>query len=139
LAQSAFTVQALPTPQALQLPPQSTSVSVPFFTPSLHETGEHKPPAHAPLVQSVTLPQRRPLAHFGHVLPPQSTSLSAPFLIPSLQLGCAQVPAVHRPLMQSAALTHIFPGRHGEQGPPQSMSLSPLSFIPLAQVEPTHC
>ncbi len=44
--QSLVSLHFLPTPQGGQVPPpQSTSVSVPFWMPSLHEAGTHMPVA----------------------------------------------------------------------------------------------
>ena len=65
-----------------QLPPQSTSVSLPFFTPSvqLAVTGaRHVPLVQMPLAQSAAAEHVPPLAHFVAQLPPQSTSVSLPF------------------------------------------------------------
>jgi hypothetical protein len=57
-------VQSEPVVQALELahfghvaPPQSTSVSAPSFTPSVHEGVAHLPPVHTPPVQSELLAQ----------------------------------------------------------------------------------
>jgi hypothetical protein len=64
-------------------PPQSTAVSVPFFTPSrppVHFGTWQMPPVHTPLVQSPGTPHTLPSAHFfpwpTHVVPPQSMSVS---------------------------------------------------------------
>jgi hypothetical protein len=77
------------------LPPQSTSVSLPFCTLSVGEGAWHTLPVQTPLVQSVapTL-QALPSAHFGAWPPPQSTSVSLPFLMPSLDVCETQVPSV---------------------------------------------
>jgi hypothetical protein len=68
-------------------PPQSTSVSVPFFTPSLHPGCVQRPLEQYALVQSLPPMHFFPFAHAGHVPPPQSLSVSAPFSTPSLQLA----------------------------------------------------
>ena len=63
-----------------QVPPQSTSVSGPFFTVSVQIGAEHflVTPSQTPLVQSAVVAQVFPSAHFAQ-LPPQSTSVSDPF------------------------------------------------------------
>src|SRR5204863_357497 len=92
LVQSPATPQALPLPHFLagaQEPPQSTSVSVPFFTMSLQEGAGQTPPEQTPLWQSPATPQALPLPHFlaGPQEPPPSTSVSVPFFTVSLQEG----------------------------------------------------
>jgi hypothetical protein len=59
-------------------PPQSVSVSVPFFTRSVH-FGAWQVTLQTPLLQSVANEQVLPATHFGHIPPPQSTSVSEPF------------------------------------------------------------
>ena len=53
------------------VPPQSTSVSSWFFTPSSGVGVLHTPPTHATLKQSVDSLHFRPFSHFGAVEPPQ--------------------------------------------------------------------
>jgi len=52
--QSPCTLQSFPSAHAAQLPPQSTSLSVPFFTPSLHVAAQciavQTPPRQSPLI-----------------------------------------------------------------------------------------
>src|SRR5687767_8294849 len=97
--------QTLPFMQGEQKrPPQSVSVSEPFFSPSLHEA-PHTLFVHTPLTQSEPIPQARPLAHLPHA-PPQSTSLSVPFLTMSMQVGEAQRPLAQTPLVQSVGAPH---------------------------------
>jgi hypothetical protein len=60
VVQSAPVEQPLPTPHFVQEPPQSTSVSVLFFTVSLHVGAWHAPPVHTELAQSEGLPHRFP-------------------------------------------------------------------------------
>jgi hypothetical protein len=86
-AQSAATAQARPSLQAPQVPPQSTSVSVPFFTVSAQAAARHLPPLQAPVVQSAATEQPLPSTHFVAHEPPQSTSPSEPFLILSVHVG----------------------------------------------------
>jgi hypothetical protein len=66
--------------QAVQAaPPQSTSVSVPFFTPSVQAGNAQIEFLHTPLEQSEPIAQPAPSTHTAHVPPPQSTSVSSPF------------------------------------------------------------
>jgi hypothetical protein len=73
-------LQVLPLAQAVQLPPQSTPLSVPFCALSEHVAAWHAPPEQTRLSQSaaaqqaVAVPQRAQLEP-----PPQSTALSPPF------------------------------------------------------------
>jgi hypothetical protein len=50
--QSTPVLHAFPTPHLGQLPPQSTSVSFPFFAPSPHDAAWQTPPEHTPVPQS---------------------------------------------------------------------------------------
>jgi hypothetical protein len=98
--QSLFVPQPLPTAQfAVQVPPQSTSVSFPFLTPSVHVAATHLPPLeHLPLAgsaQSVFALQFLPTAHVGPQPPPQSTSVSVPFRLPSPHAAATHAPALH--------------------------------------------
>jgi hypothetical protein len=67
-------------------PPQSTSVSVPFFTVSVQLDDWQMLPTHTPLWQSVPPLHTLPATHFGQPAPPQSTSVSVPFFTRSVQL-----------------------------------------------------
>jgi hypothetical protein len=71
----------------VQLPPQSTSVSVPFFTKSVQSGAWHTLFVHTPLAQSDGAEHAFDVSHFGHAVPPQSTSVSLPFFTPSVQSG----------------------------------------------------
>jgi hypothetical protein len=123
-----------PVAQGGQLPPQSTSVSVPFLVVSAHEAAAHTPLTQTPLVQSPGTVQARPSAHLRLVgvtahEPPQSTAVSLPFLTVSVQDGTAHAPLVHTPLAQFAPLVaplpHIFPlAQVAHEPPPQSTSVS---------------
>jgi hypothetical protein len=87
LVQSVEALHVLPEPQAVHTePPQSVSVSVPFFTESVQLALWQNPPEQTPPRQSLIAAQRLPGPHFGHVPPPQSTSVSAPFFTTSVQL-----------------------------------------------------
>jgi hypothetical protein len=50
--QSMLLVQVFCAGHAAHDPPQSTSLSEPFFTPSLHVASAHLPPLHLPLAGS---------------------------------------------------------------------------------------
>jgi hypothetical protein len=97
--------QSPPTPQVLPLahfveqpPPQSTSVSVPFFTLSVQSGAWHTLLVHTPDWQSAATTHAFVAAHFVEQLPPQSTSVSVPFFTPSVQSGAWQTLLVHTPL-----------------------------------------
>src|SRR5438552_857154 len=89
-------------------PPQSMSVSLLFFTPSV-QLGTAQVlvvvPVHTPLTQSPATAQVFPFAHFEHIGPPQLRSVSMPFLTASSQAGTAHNPPVHTPLVQSPPFT----------------------------------
>lgn len=80
---------------AEQLPPQSTSVSVPFLTPSEQVEALHMDPTQFAVWQSAATEQLLPVAHLPHVLPPQSVSVSVPFFVWSEQVGTWHVPPAH--------------------------------------------
>ena len=125
--QSVATEQVCPVPHLVeQLPPQSTSVSVPFLTPSLQVAIAHRPFEQTPLEQSLLAVHTLLALHrLQLVWPPQSTSLSPPFLTLSLQAGAAQIPPVQTPLCQSPPITQFSPVSHFDaQLPPQSTSVS---------------
>lgn len=69
-------------------------------SPADAQGGTHTRFEQMPLVQSASVPQCLPFAHFGQV-PPQSTSVSAPSWKPSWQVGVRQVPAWHVAVVQS--------------------------------------
>jgi hypothetical protein len=64
-------------------------------------------PLHAPDSQSLSIAQRRPVTHFGHIPPPQSMSVSAPFLMPSEHAGAWQMSDLHTLLLQSVEAKHF--------------------------------
>jgi hypothetical protein len=68
-------------------PPQSTSVSVPFRTPSEHDT--HVPLSQRPDRQSPGTVHVLPSSQPGHS-PPQSTPTSPPSIVPFVQLALRQ-------------------------------------------------
>jgi hypothetical protein len=106
LEQSPPTLQVLPAAQGEQNPPQSTSVSTPFFTPSKQLGTWQVPAEQTPLWQSLPAPQVFPLAQERQTPPPQSTAVSLPFFTPSMQVATWQVPAEQTPLVQSPPPTH---------------------------------
>jgi hypothetical protein len=110
LTQSLGPPHGCPFAQRTQLadgPPQSTPVSLPFFTPSAQFATRQKPPVQTPLehcapavhvgwqmppeqpptTQSVERKHVPPVAQPGQLPPPQSMPVSAPFLTPSVQVG----------------------------------------------------
>jgi hypothetical protein len=70
-----------------QLLPQSTSVSVPFSTPSEQFGVWQVPPVHTLLVQSEFALQPLPGAQAEQPPPPQSAPVSLPFCTPSVHVG----------------------------------------------------
>jgi hypothetical protein len=96
LWQSAPTLQVFDVAHLEHDPPQSTSVSLPFFEPSEHVAVWHLSgdPEHTVLVQSAGTPHSLPSAHLEHD-PPQSTSLSMPFLTVSEHVATEQRPVLH--------------------------------------------
>jgi hypothetical protein len=108
----------LPLAAEVQLPPQSRSVSVPFFTPSVQLGGEQVLAVASQILsrQSVPVVHFKPSAQPRQVGPPQSTSVSSASLMLS-----AQCPAVHDPM------------------PSQTLPV-PSQVVPLAAlVEPHLC
>jgi hypothetical protein len=89
--QSRWAMQALPTAQGGQVPPQSTSVSDPLRMLSRQAPWTQYPFRQSLDSQSVREMQRLPVGHDPQE-PPQSTSVSSPFLTPSTQEGPASVP-----------------------------------------------
>jgi hypothetical protein len=82
VAQSVATEQFEPRPHAGQGPPQSTSVSAPFATPSV-QLGATQTRLQTPLAQSPANRHALSTSHFGQE-PPQSVSVSSPFFKPSV-------------------------------------------------------
>ena len=133
--QSAPIVQLNPRLQGLQVPPQSTSVSAPFFTVSVQLAAVQSLAEQTPLVQSEAAVHTLVSGHLEQVPPPQSTSVSAPFFTVSVQEGAEQTLFMQAPLPQSDAATQAFLSTHLEQvPPPQSTSVSAPFLIPSAHV-----
>jgi hypothetical protein len=85
-SQSEVALHSFDSPQAAHVPPpQSTSVSFPFFTPSLQVAAWHCPATQTPVKQSRSAPQTSGAGH-GLQLPPQSTPVSSPSWRPSAQV-----------------------------------------------------
>src|SRR5436305_679580 len=91
--QSVATVQCLLSLQGGQVPPQSMSVSVPFFTPSMQTGAAQKPPAQTWLAQSPLPPQCEPSTH--GVASQSSVLLPSQSKEPALQLTTVHVPVAH--------------------------------------------
>jgi hypothetical protein len=128
LTQSVSTMQTFPVEHGLQTgPPQSTSVSVPFLSPSRQLDASQTPATQSSLVQSVSTAHFWAVAHGAQTPPPQSTSVSVPFWMPSVHEDPAawQMPATQSALVQSLSAAHSLPVAHlGQLGPPQSTSVS---------------
>jgi hypothetical protein len=118
---------------ALQLPPQSTSVSFESLTPSSQWVATHflLVALQAPVAQSPAAAQPAPSAHFVLQPPPQSRSVSLPSLMPFSQVVPTQTLFTLQTLdWQSLAPRHLSPEAHFEQSlPPQSVSVSNPFFI----------
>jgi hypothetical protein len=150
--QSPSALQFFPSPQrgqALLVPPQSTSDSLPFLSPSAHSgVVAQTPPLQMLLAQSLARLHGLPAPQPGHTPPPQSTSTSAPSRRPSSQEGLLQrwLAEQIKPLTQSASTPQAAPAlQRVAQSPPQSRSVS-LPFwtpslqlgVPLGQFGPGH-
>jgi len=102
-------VQSIPFAQSTHVPPpQSMSVSKPFFTASLQDVAMHLPAEHSLLAQSARTVHTLPFAQREHE-PPQSMSDSLPFLTRSLHAGHWQRFAPQTPGTQSDATRHLWP------------------------------
>src|SRR5690242_16485788 len=79
LAQSAATEHILPEAQRGQVPPQSTSVSLPSraWSKQVLPVGVHWPAMHLPYMQSPSARQPSPKRQVAPQPPPQSTSVSS--------------------------------------------------------------
>jgi len=120
-------VQILPAAHPGQVPPpQSTSVSVPFLTKSVHVEALHTLVMQTPEMQSEAIRQLLVSVHLAHELPPQSMALSDPFWMPSAHVGGRHRFPVQFPDAQSRGpLVHILLSAHlGQVPPPQSTSVS---------------
>jgi hypothetical protein len=85
------------------VPPQSTSVSVPFRNVSVQPGIWHTAAKQKPVVQSFRSMHVLPGPQLVAQVPPQSTSVSVPFFTPSAQSAATQVwVAPHTRLLQSS-------------------------------------
>ena len=129
--QSFVPLQLLPSQQVTQLPPQSTSLSDPFFFPSSQLM--QAPCSQLLEAQSLAKPQLLPSGQSWQG-PPQSTSDSPWFFTSSAQVGSLQTPKMQVTLRQSAWVSQKRPLAQALQGPPQSTSDSPPFFSPSSQL-----
>jgi hypothetical protein len=140
VSQSSARVQAPPAAQALQLPPQSRSVSAPFCTPSWQEgcaqrrvvSAQRSEPA-----QSALLSQRLPSAQRVAQGPAQSASASPWLRMPSLQLADTQLPSRQFCEAQSRDELHSTPfagggGSRGSWQPGSSEELEQIEVVPAS-------
>jgi hypothetical protein len=140
LVQSLPERQALPMPHLPQMaPPQSTSVSEPFFVLSVHDPVAATQTLPLQLLdrQSELVPQLLPSPHLPQVEPPQSTSVSVPSFVPFEHEagGCVHTLFEHNAVVQSAAPRQLLPVLHlGQEAPPQSTSVSVPFFTLSVQV-----
>jgi hypothetical protein len=104
------------------VPPQSTSVSLPFFTPSVQLAAEQVFKVGSQTLSTQSDPTRHvsPSAHGEHVAPPQSTSVSSASFTPSAQ--CA---ATHAPVPSQTV-------------PPPSVHVVPLAAFVVPHTLPVH-
>jgi hypothetical protein len=134
LWQSEAAPQCFPTPHRPHVPtgpPQSTSDSFPFFTPSGHagalQMAGTTDVSHTRLVQSPPIRHFLPSAQFLQTVPPQSTSVS-PLLGSSVALlhaGSWQIVETHELFWQSVFTPQLWPIAHlVVHEPPQSTSVS---------------
>src|SRR5262245_64211652 len=94
-------------------PPQSTSVSVPFFTPSLQAGAVQTRLVHFPLVQSVFCVQGWPSAQGPQSIPPQSMPVSFVSFTMLVQLASTETCApLQMPLTQSVLAAQSIPLAH---------------------------
>jgi hypothetical protein len=115
--QSALTWHFCPAAQNFeQLPPQSTSLSVPFTTPSSQDAGRQVSPVQTRLTQSDGMAHLR-LSAQGVQVPPQSLSVSLPFWTLSTHVGALQRLFVHTRESQSAPIAQLWPVGHVAEHP----------------------
>ena len=135
LVQSFPVTQLFPSAQVGQVPPpQSTAVSVPFFTASLHVAAWQTFPVHTPLLQSEATLHTLPALHPGQ-LPPQSVAVSVPFLTESVQVGAWHTLLEQTPLVQSLGALQPWPVAQAPHvPPPQSTPVSAPFLILSLQV-----
>jgi hypothetical protein len=129
--------------QGVHVPPQSTPVSLPSFTPSLQvvATQTWVIVLQAIEVQSDSCKHCFPSGHAAQMPPPQSTSVSLPSLTWSSHVEATQVPEPmsHTVDAQSRVSLQSLPTAQAAQvPPPQSTSVSLPSLTPSAHSDGTH-
>ncbi|HVU03085.1 MAG TPA: hypothetical protein VHE30_15095 [Polyangiaceae bacterium] len=97
---------ALPSGHGSQLPPQSTSVSSPFFAPSAQVAPAQTPSWQELLSQSEPRTHVFPLLQVAQSEPPQSTAVSFPSCLPSRHSEDSQIPLEQIVVMQSVPVAH---------------------------------
>src|SRR5690606_5058889 len=119
LAQSTFTRHAAPSAHLIaHLPPQSTSVSTPFFTASVHVTFAHTWPMHTRLWQSEPAAHPCPVPQGAQSGPPQSIPVSPPFFTRSTeQSGYVSAATTEPPGSWSSAGAGELPVQPERQSP----------------------
>ena len=117
------------------VPPQSTSLSVPFWSPSVALGGEHSPAMQLLFSQSVATPQVLPSMHRGATEPPQSTSLSSPSFEPFDAIEGTHAPSMQRAPAQVVSSVHFAPGTQppSSQRPPPHVP-SDVHGVPIGTV-----
>jgi hypothetical protein len=122
------------------VPPQSTPVSPPFCTPSVHDGAAHLSGRLVPVGKQTWLWQSPGWRHFapgahciGHAAP-QSMSDSAPFCTWSEHEGAWHMLPTQIWLKQSEGrIQTLFAAQGRQSGPPQSLSVSFPSLVPSVQ------
>jgi hypothetical protein len=109
---------------AQAVPPQSTSLSLWFRTPSSQVAAWQIESTQRSLMQSACTLQVVFGSHFLQSGPPQSLSVSAALRTPSAQVAAAQVPSMQESVTQSVPARHERVSGQGGQAPPQSTSVS---------------
>ena len=132
--QSLASAQVRPGKQGSHVvPPQSASLSSPFFTWSVQVGSAQASAVHTPLVQSRASVQWAFVGQGLHAPPPQSRSVSAPEITPSKHEASWHTLASQCRLAQSLLTRQVPPVGQAGQVPPQSRPVSPSSEIRFAQ------
>ena len=137
LEQSEAPRQGCPVPHGEHPPPQSTPVSAPLPTPSVHAGAAQDPAPQTAEAQSSPPAQWAPGGQ-GAQEPPQSTSDSEPFFCASKHVAGWQTPPLQLLLMQSPFPPHPSPAEQAPQAPPQSTSVSVPFRCPSSQAGATQ-
>jgi hypothetical protein len=134
-------LQAFVAAQPGQIPPQSTSVSVPFFRVSPQLASWHFPLTQCALAQSPFFLQPLPFGQGPQASPPQSWSVSVPPFSPSVQPGPTHTRVTaHTPVAQSPDTWQPAPTPQALHAPPpQSLPVSFPFFVASVQVALAQC